>query len=60
VGQAGQGEGLGGVLGVGVFRDVYRPVYDDALQDAVTRSRAARGNGDLAKLLTSLGTWTVD
>ena len=45
---------------LGVFRDIYRPVYDNTLQDAVTRSKAARGNGDLAKLLTSLGTWTVD
>ena len=45
---------------LGIFRDVYRPVYDDALQDAVTRSTAARGSGDLGKLVTSLGTWTVE
>ena len=45
---------------LGIFRDVYRPVYDDALEDQVTRSKAARGNGDLGKLLTSLGTWTVE
>jgi len=45
---------------LGVFRDVYRPVYDESLDAQVTESKAARGAGDLSKLLTSLGTWTVD
>ena len=45
---------------LGVFRDVYRPVYDESLDAQVTESKAARGAGDLSKLLTSLGTWTVE
>lgn len=45
---------------LGVFRDVYRPVYDESLNAQVTESKAARGNGDLSELLTSLGTWTVE
>ena len=45
---------------LGVFRDVYRPVYDESLDAQVTESKAARGAGDLSKLLASLGTWTVE
>ena len=45
---------------LGVFRDVYRPVYDESLDAQVANSKAARGAGDLSELLTSLGTWTVE
>ncbi|MCY3538273.1 MAG: 2-oxoacid:ferredoxin oxidoreductase subunit beta [Acidimicrobiia bacterium] len=45
---------------LGVFRDVYRPVYDQVLDEEVASSQAARGKGDLLELITGLGTWTVD
>jgi len=45
---------------LGVFRSVYRPVYDQVLHQEVASSQAARGEGDLLELITSLGTWTVD
>ena len=45
---------------LGIFRAVNRPVYDESLEAQVNSSIAARGNGDLAQLLTSLGTWTVE
>ena len=44
---------------IGVFRDVYRPVYEDELEYQVERSVSAKGEGDLGGLLSSLGTWTV-
>ena len=45
---------------LGIFRDVSRPVYDDEIEAQIEQSRASRGDGDLAALLTSMGTWTVD
>ena len=45
---------------LGIFRDVSRPVYNDVVEDQVKKSTDAKGDGDLADLLTSLGTWTVD
>ncbi len=44
---------------LGVFRSVRRPVYDEMLDTEVARSQEALGAGDLSRLLTSLGTWTV-
>ena len=45
---------------LGIFRDVSRPVYDDEIEAQIEHSRASRGDGDLAALLTSMGTWRVD
>jgi 2-oxoglutarate ferredoxin oxidoreductase subunit beta len=45
---------------LGVFRDVSRPVYEEALEGQVATAKAKKGEGDLATLLSSLGTWTVE
>ncbi|MEV2275944.1 2-oxoacid:ferredoxin oxidoreductase subunit beta [Nocardiopsis sp. NPDC049922] len=45
---------------VGIFRDVRRPTYDELLNEQVADARAAQGGGDLASLLASGDTWTVD
>jgi 2-oxoglutarate ferredoxin oxidoreductase subunit beta len=43
-----------------VFRAVDRPAYDDAARAQVAQAQQARGQGDLAALLTSGDTWTVE
>jgi 2-oxoglutarate/2-oxoacid ferredoxin oxidoreductase subunit beta len=45
---------------IGVFRSVERAVYEDLLTDQIDQARAARGEGDLADLLRSGGSWTVE
>jgi 2-oxoglutarate ferredoxin oxidoreductase subunit beta len=45
---------------LGVFRDVQRPAYGDGMEDQLRRAAEAQGPGDLAKLLGSGDTWTVD
>jgi 2-oxoglutarate ferredoxin oxidoreductase subunit beta len=49
-----------GVTPLGVFRAVDRPAYDDAARAQVAQAQQARGQGDLAALLTSGDTWTVE
>ena len=44
----------------GVFRDIDRPEYSAAVADQVMAASAAKGPGDLSKLLRSNGTWVVD
>lgn len=44
---------------VGIFRDVTRPVYDEGVNAQIGAARQAKGEGDLAGLLASNGTWTV-
>jgi 2-oxoglutarate ferredoxin oxidoreductase subunit beta len=44
---------------IGVFRDVVRPVYEDALEAQIAAATEAKGAGDLASILGSNGTWTV-
>ena len=44
----------------GIFRDVSRPVYGDAMEDQLRRAAEAQGPGDLDKLLLSGDTWTVE
>jgi 2-oxoglutarate/2-oxoacid ferredoxin oxidoreductase subunit beta len=39
---------------------VDRTAYDDAARAQVEAAQAARGTGDLAKLLSSGDTWTID
>jgi len=47
-------------LPIGVFRAVESATYDELLQAQVDSARARRGPGDLAALLRSGDTWTVD
>ena len=44
----------------GVFRDIQRPEYSGAVADQVMAASERKGPGDLAGLLRSNGTWTVD
>ncbi|HEX6946557.1 MAG TPA: 2-oxoacid:ferredoxin oxidoreductase subunit beta [Acidimicrobiia bacterium] len=44
---------------LGVFRNVQRPTYDAELNRQLEEAKEKRGPGDLAKLIRSLGTWTV-
>ena len=44
---------------LGIFRDVTRPTYDSEVNRQVEAAREKLGEGDLAKLITSHGTWTV-
>jgi 2-oxoglutarate ferredoxin oxidoreductase subunit beta len=45
---------------VGVIRNVARPTHDQMLVDQLTQATAARGKGDLKRLLNSGETWTVE
>jgi len=45
---------------VGVFRDVARPVYEDAVQIQLAAASERNGPGDLGALLASGSTWTVE
>ena len=45
---------------IGVFRDASAPVYDDMMTMQLVNTQADKGPGDLAKLVTSMGTWTVE
>jgi 2-oxoglutarate ferredoxin oxidoreductase subunit beta len=49
-----------GVTPLGIFRAVTRTAYDDAARAQVDLARESRGDGDLAKLLTSGHTWRID
>ncbi len=44
---------------IGVFRAVERAEYAEGVADQVAAARARRGEGDLAQLLRSGGTWEV-
>jgi 2-oxoglutarate ferredoxin oxidoreductase subunit beta len=44
---------------VGVIRRIDRPTHDQLLNDQVAQAIAARGRGDLARLLAAGDTWTV-
>jgi 2-oxoglutarate/2-oxoacid ferredoxin oxidoreductase subunit beta len=45
---------------IGVFRDVERPVYEAEVQGQVDEAVQRQGPGDLAALIRSGATWTVD
>ena len=45
---------------LGVFRDVDRPAYGDGLENQLRLAADQQGPGDLARLLASGDTWTVD
>lgn len=44
----------------GVFRDVERPEYTSMVANQVAQAAERRGPGDLAQLIRSNGTWTVN
>lgn len=44
---------------IGVFRDVDRPEYGEAMSRQILEAQERRGPGDLAQLLGSGSTWTV-
>lgn len=44
---------------LGVFRDIARPAYHELAQQQAQEARAARGAGELARLLHSGDTWTI-
>jgi 2-oxoglutarate ferredoxin oxidoreductase subunit beta len=48
-----------GVTPIGIFRSVDRPAYDDAARAQIDEARAAKGEGDLAALLSSGDTWSI-
>ena len=52
--------GPDGPTPLGIFRRAERPAYDSAVSQQLAQAREARGPGDLATLLRSQGTWTVD
>jgi 2-oxoglutarate ferredoxin oxidoreductase subunit beta len=45
---------------VGVVRNIARPTHDQLISDQIAQATAARGAGDLRKLLNSGETWTVE
>jgi 2-oxoglutarate ferredoxin oxidoreductase subunit beta len=44
---------------LGIFRNVDRPTYDEEFNRQVAAAKEKQGEGDLAKLVASRGTWTV-
>ncbi len=51
--------GTVGATPLGVFRNVATPVYDDLMAQQLEESKANKGEGDLAALLTAGDTWTI-
>jgi hypothetical protein len=45
---------------IGVFHEVERPVYGQAIQHQLRAATERLGGGDLGKLLSSGDTWTVE
>jgi 2-oxoglutarate ferredoxin oxidoreductase subunit beta len=45
---------------LGVFRDVKRPVYGDAMEEQLAAAAEQQGPGDLERMLRSGDTWTVE
>ncbi len=52
--------GPNGPTPIGVFRSVGDETYDDLLRRQLAEAQSKKGPGDLGKLLTSAGTWTVE
>ena len=49
-----------GAAPIGVFRDVQRPVYDELMAAQIDAATEKSGPGELAALLHSGDTWTID
>ncbi len=47
-------------MAFGIFRQVEKPTYDDLMMHQINEVVAARGHGDLPRLLRSGTTWLVD
>ena len=45
---------------LGIFRNVPVPSYGRLLEDQIAQAREKQGPGDLAKIIRSRGTWTVE
>jgi len=45
---------------IGVFRNVIRPTYGHLMADQLVAAQAEKGPGDLAELVRSAGTWSVE
>ncbi len=45
---------------IGVFRNVERPAYQDLMVQQIADARAEKGEGDIASLLRSHGSWIVE
>jgi 2-oxoglutarate ferredoxin oxidoreductase subunit beta len=45
---------------MGIFRNVARPTYESGMSQQLIDAQAKRGPGDLAKLITSAGTWETN
>jgi len=44
---------------VGIFRSVRRPTYESVMSQQLVEAQSKRGPGDLARLISSAGTWEV-
>ncbi|MGH8914423.1 MAG: 2-oxoacid:ferredoxin oxidoreductase subunit beta [Acidimicrobiia bacterium] len=44
---------------LGIFRNVHRPTYDSQLNAQIDGAKEKLGDGDLSRLISSQGTWTV-
>jgi 2-oxoglutarate/2-oxoacid ferredoxin oxidoreductase subunit beta len=44
---------------IGVYRSIRRPAYDEMASEQIAKAQAARGLGDIDKLLRSGDTWTI-
>ncbi|HEY7469523.1 MAG TPA: 2-oxoacid:ferredoxin oxidoreductase subunit beta, partial [Acidimicrobiia bacterium] len=44
---------------LGIFRMVSRPTYESQLEAQIETAKEKSGEGDLARLISSQGTWTV-
>ena len=45
---------------LGIFRDVERPVYGDAMEHQLRAAAEQQGPGDVGRMLRSGDTWTVE
>jgi 2-oxoglutarate ferredoxin oxidoreductase subunit beta len=48
-----------GAVPLGIFREVERPVYEDAVREQIATVTARKGKGDLSELLGAGDTWVV-
>ncbi len=48
-----------GAVPMGVFRDVERPVYDEAVAEQIRAAKEKQGDGELEALLHAGDTWTI-
>ena len=51
--------GPNGPTPVGIFRSVRRPTYESVMSQQLVDAQGKRGPGDLARLISSAGTWEV-